>query len=141
MKIKATTGSQYELKGEKEGLILYGPCGRLGIISKIHITSDNRIQVNMVEKLNYFRTEPNIIQKVEGCVFVETSESCISFCEENGKFYVGFGHKRGVVKTLSQIELGKSLSFIYGVLSEEGIETKKIQKFSTSHPIVKITTI
>ena len=140
MKITTTTGSQYELKGEKKGLILYGPCGRLGIISKIHITLDNRIQVNMVEKLNYFRTEPNIIQKVEGSVLIKTSDSSISLFEENGKFFIDFGHKRGVLKTLSQIEFGNSLSFIYGILSEEGIETKKIQKFSSSHPIVEIIT-
>ncbi|MBE5819337.1 MAG: hypothetical protein E7310_00680 [Clostridiales bacterium] len=140
MKITATTGNQYELIGEKEGLILYGPCGRLGIVSKIYITPDNRIQVNMVKKLNYFRTEPNIVQKVEGCVFVKTSDSSISLFEEKGKFYVEFGHKRGILKTLSQIELGASLNFIYGVLSEEGVETKKIQKFSTSHPIVEIIT-
>ena len=140
MKITATTGSQYELKGEKKGLIIYGPCGRLGIVSKIYITPDNRIQINTVEKLNCFRSEPNILQKVEGRIFVKTSDSSISLFEENGKFYVEFGHKRGILKTLSNVELGNSLSFIYGVLSAEGNETKKIQKFSTSHPIVEITT-
>lgn len=140
MKITATTGNQYELKGEQEGLILYDHCSRLGVVSSIHVSACTYLQINLVGKRIYLRTAPDIIKNAEGSICVKTSDLLVFFSESNRKIYVDFGHKRGVLKRISNIKLGDSLSFVYGELTPKGTETKKLRRFSSSHPIESIIT-